>query len=545
MRKIVIPALVLILLLALWQIASVINPTLSLVLPAPSKIIACLIEQHERLYHHTKITVQEMALGGLFAFFLAFPLAWLMAYKVWMRGVLQPIFVVIQSVPMFALAPIMVVWFDWSRLAIIIPTALMIFFPLTMNLYQGITSVPRHFLDYFRLHRATGFQLFFKLQLPWSYPFFFSGMRISSAIAGIGAVAGEWAGGQEGLGILMLESRKGADLELAFAALFCLTMVSMLLYLGTLWAEMAAKRRRGISFKSTALLTIFCGTLLVFSLPESDTRARLVLDFLPNPNHIPLYVGIEKGFFSARGLPVKIHKVVDPSNNISYLVADQAEIAVSYTTHLIRAKEKGVKVQPVGVLIEEPLLSILFKKESGIKTPEDLTAKRIGYCIDGTSTRFLNALLTEAKVVPSEVKNCTFDLVSTFGTNKVDAVYGVYWNIEGEFLKSFGVDIDHFSVKAFGVPSPYELILVAKEGVSDAFIATFQEAMKESIDFCRAHPDEAFHIWAACHPDKREKTLEWERRAWEKTLPLLAKTQTVDNQKIAEYRSWLFERGLL
>ena len=126
---------------------------------------------------------------------------------------------------MFALAPLMVFWFGWSYKAIVIPTALMLFFPLTMSIYHGFLSIPRDLLDYFTLHQATPWQLFSKLELPWALPHIIAGLRITVAIAGMGAVAGEWAGGQAGLGLLMLESRRGVDLEMTFAALFCLTFL--------------------------------------------------------------------------------------------------------------------------------------------------------------------------------------------------------------------------------------------------------------------------------------------------------------------------------
>lgn len=545
MREFGIPALVLALLVALWELASFIYPDLSLVLPSPSEIGSCLVQAREQLWHHTIITLQEMGAGGLFAFIAAFPLAWIMALKPWARNTLQPLFLVIQCVPMFALAPIMVVWFDWSRLAIIIPTALMIFFPLTMTLYQGIRTTPKHLIEFFQMNNATSFQLFFKLQLPWAYPFIFSGLRITSAIAGMGAVAGEWAGGQEGLGILMLESRRGADLPMAFAALLCLTLISFSLYSLTSFLEKSSHKRRAVPFKSFALALLLGAMAVTAFWPTSKHTTRLVLDWLPNPNHIPLYVGVEKGFFSSRGISLEILKVVDPANNLPYLTSSQADLVVSYMTHVLRAKKKKIKVEPIGVLIQEPLNSIIFRKGIGIESPQDLTGKRIGYCIDGTCTRYLKALLEENRIVAKEVKNCSFDLVSTLGKEKVDAVYGVYYNIEGEFIRSFGIEMDYFTIQDLGAPGCYELLILAKEGGSPHFTASFQKALQESIDWSKEHPHAAFEIYAAAQPDKRGKTLAWEKRAWKKTVPLLASSQEIDNEKVEKFSGWLEERGLL
>ncbi len=221
----------------IWEICSRVFLHLLFVLPPPSAIASTLVECHSQLLFHTWVTLKEMAGGFALALGVAFPLAWMMMRYSTSRAILQPFFIVLQCLPMFTLAPIMVVWFGWSYTAIVIPTALMIFFPLTLNIYQGLRSTPKELLEFFHTHQATEWQSFFKLRLPWAMPHIFAGFRISAAIAGIGAVAGEWAGGQNGLGMLMLESRRNTDLELTFSALVCLTLISACLYISVLICE--------------------------------------------------------------------------------------------------------------------------------------------------------------------------------------------------------------------------------------------------------------------------------------------------------------------
>lgn len=237
-------------LLFVWEGYSTTNQDMHFILPAPSHILTRLIEYSDRFFYHTMVTLSEMGGGFLLAFVVAFPLAWAMYLWNTARLFLQPVFVVIQCLPMFTLAPIMIIWFDWSYTAILVPTALMIFFPLTMNIYQGLRSVPKELIDYFHLYEASSWQLFVKLQLPWAVPHICSGIRISAAIAGVGAVAGEWAGAQSGLGVLMLESRRGADLEGTFAALFCLTILSLTLYCLSLLIEKIALSPRSLRISS-------------------------------------------------------------------------------------------------------------------------------------------------------------------------------------------------------------------------------------------------------------------------------------------------------
>ncbi|MFQ5729593.1 MAG: ABC transporter permease, partial [Waddliaceae bacterium] len=251
----IVPFLAFLCIFGCWEVFSRIYKDLLFVLPSPSNILFCIWERKDRFLFHTLVTLNEMAGGFLVAFLLAFPLAWIMTLWTASRIVLQPIFVVIQCIPMFTLAPIMILWFDWSYTAIVIPMALMIFFPLTMNIYQGLRSTPKHLVDYFRINEATTWQLFVKLQLPWALPNIFSGIRISTAIAGIGAVAGEWAGAQAGLGLLMLESRRAADLEVTFGALFCLTFLSMFLYIIMILLEKRVITRRPAGFRYGQIAT--------------------------------------------------------------------------------------------------------------------------------------------------------------------------------------------------------------------------------------------------------------------------------------------------
>lgn len=221
-KRISIAAVPFLIFFLLWEGYTARHPEMSLAFPAPSAILKTFSQRSDRLLLHTKVTLNEMCGGFLLALTVAFPCAWTMYRWQTLRAILQPGFVLVQCMPMFALAPLMVLAFGWGYTAIVVPTALMIFFPLTMNIYQGFRSVPDDLKDDFKRHQATTWQTFSKLEFPSALPFIAAGFRISAAIAGIGAVAGEWAGGQAGLGLLMLESRRGVDLEMTFAALFCL-----------------------------------------------------------------------------------------------------------------------------------------------------------------------------------------------------------------------------------------------------------------------------------------------------------------------------------
>jgi NitT/TauT family transport system substrate-binding protein len=532
-----------------WELMSRSYDNLLFVLPPPSAIFLRLWEKPERFFFHSKITFQVMSGGLTLAFLVAFPLAWLMSTWDLARFFFQPLFVVTQCIPMFTLAPLMVLWFGWTYTAIVIPTALMIFFPLTMSIYQGLKSTPQSLIDYFKINHATSFQIFRKLQLPWALPHIFSGFKISAAIAGIGAIAGEWAGAQSGLGVLMLESRRATDLETTFAALSCLALVSLTFYTSIVCLEKALSVRkfRSLYKKIFSISLLFFLMTSCHSEETKESDVRLALDWLPNANHIPLYVGVEKGFFAKRGIDLKVIKIQDPSETLPLVVANQVEIGLYYMPDIIRANKKGAQLKPLAILFKQSLNGLIYRTQEGITSPRDFTGRNVGYCIDGTDTKVLDYILSQHQILPKSKRNVSFDLVTALGTKQVDFIYGAYWNIECEHLRALGVETDYFSLVDLKFPEYYELVFVAHENSLQAkplFIEAFKEGLHQSIVYAVSHPEESFEIYKNFNRDKSFNTLKWEKAAWHRTLPLFAENQELDGAVWRNYADWMEEQGL-
>jgi len=202
----------------------------SLIFPTFSEVILRLYEQGPRFLFHLRITLLEMSLSMGAAICLGFPIAYLMARFRPFRLTFQPLFILFKCLPMFALAPVMLLLFGFSIVSIVIPTTLMILFPLTINIYRGLMATPESYLNFFKVHGASQGQIFFKLKLRFALPYIFSGLRIGSAIAAMASIAGEWAGAQNGLGIFMHELRYQFDIEGVFATLLCLVFLSLTFY---------------------------------------------------------------------------------------------------------------------------------------------------------------------------------------------------------------------------------------------------------------------------------------------------------------------------
>ncbi|MCH9613724.1 MAG: Riboflavin transport system permease protein RibX [Chlamydiia bacterium] len=187
------------------------------------------------IFEHTLATATEMLWGILLATLVAFPLGFAMQASKLVRRIFEPTFVLMQCIPIFALAPLMILLFGWGKMAIYVPTALMIVFPLTMNIYKGLDATPERYLELFTAYGRSGLRLFAEVRLPFALPHIFTGYRVAMAVSGVGAIAGEWAGAQVGLGVYMQECRRYLDIQgmiLALLSLLCLSLSMYLLVIG-------------------------------------------------------------------------------------------------------------------------------------------------------------------------------------------------------------------------------------------------------------------------------------------------------------------------
>ncbi len=229
-RRLILPFALTCFLIFIWEVAIPYWGGGKLFLPPPSKFLPRIWHYPHLFGLHTWVTASEMVIAWLFAALCSLPLGYLM-FRFWsLRKTLQPLFIIVQCLPMFTLAPIMLLLFGWSKTAIIIPTVLMVFFPLALSVLQGLRSVPPSIRAFADLHQTSFIKKLIYIEFPYSLGHLMQGLKVSTAVAGVGAIAGEWAGAQQGLGIFMLESRRSMDFESVFAALFLLVFVSIIFY---------------------------------------------------------------------------------------------------------------------------------------------------------------------------------------------------------------------------------------------------------------------------------------------------------------------------
>lgn len=226
-----VPAVVLVaVLLVAWEAYvrfSGVNP---LLLPGPLRIVESLWAFRADALRHAIPTIVETVAGFGISVVLAVGAAIAMDRADLVRRAVEPLLVVSQTVPVVAIAPLLVLWFGFGIAPKILVVVLVTFFPVTIALLAGLRSASREVTDMVRSFGATDWQALRLLRWPAALPYLFTGLRISVVYAVIGAVFGEYVGAREGLGIWMQLSQNAFRTDLVFAAIVVTAAVSLCLY---------------------------------------------------------------------------------------------------------------------------------------------------------------------------------------------------------------------------------------------------------------------------------------------------------------------------
>jgi len=229
--------LVLAVLLAAWEAYVQLRGVPEYLLPAPSQIAQALWDDRSTLASQALVTLKEMLLGFAAAVIIGFAAAVLLHLVPWLRAAVQPILIASQSVPVVAIAPILVIYLGFGLAPKVLIVALVCFFPITVNTLDGLERVDPEYRRMLRTLDATRWQVFRRVELPWSLPGLFAGARIAASYSAVAAVFAEYAGGQSGLVDSM---RDGFDTPLVGAAIVVLALMSLALYGAVTVAERLA-----------------------------------------------------------------------------------------------------------------------------------------------------------------------------------------------------------------------------------------------------------------------------------------------------------------
>ena len=296
---------------------------------------------------------------------------------------------------------------------------------------------------------------------------------------------------------------------------------------------------------SRILLSITIGFYLTSPVQAAE-KLSVMLDWFVNPDHAPLIIAKEKGFFEAAGLDVKLIAPADPNDPPKLVAAGKADLAVSYQPQLHVQVAEGLPLIRIGTLVSTPLNSLVVLKNGPIKSIKDLKGKKIGFSVGGFEDALLAAMLSKHGLSLKDIIliNVNFSLSPSIVAGKVDAVIGAFRNFELNQMDIVGKPGRAFFPEEEGVPPYDELIIVAHKGkVSDPRYRKFLNALELGVQYLLNHPKESWAAFTGAHKNLND---ELNKRAWRDTMPRFAlRPAAFDKVRYQRFAKFLKKQGLI
>ena len=275
-------------------------------------------------------------------------------------------------------------------------------------------------------------------------------------------------------------------------------------------------------------------------------KMTLLLDWFVNPDHGPIIVAQEKGFFADQGLEVEVIAPADPADPPKLVAAGKADLAISYQPQLHLQVAEGLPLMRVGTLVATPLNCLLVLDDGPIKTPADLKGGKIGFSVAGVEEALLVAILEKYGVSFDEVElvNVNWSLSPSLMSGQVDAVIGAYRNFELNQMEIEEVPGKCFYIEEEGVPTYDELIYVANPATMDKDkTRRFLRATELATQFIVNNPEESWEIFASTSPELQDRL---NAMAWVDTLPRFAlRPEALDEGRYTRFEQFLADSGLV
>ncbi|MDO8186171.1 ABC transporter substrate-binding protein [Conexibacter sp. JD483] len=257
---------------------------------------------------------------------------------------------------------------------------------------------------------------------------------------------------------------------------------------------------------ATALGLAACGEKKETTTPAAQKHTiTLLLDYLPNPDHVGIYAALANGDFDEAGLDVKVETPSDPAGVLKLLEAGRADIAISYEPELLIARDKGAQIVSVGAIAQAPLTS-LMTLDRRVRDVTDLRGGRVGTAGIPYQSAYLRTILETASVPVDSVKETSvgFNLVPAMLSRRVDATLGAFWNVEGIQLERARRNPRIWRMDELGVPTYDELVLASTKdfvGEHGDDVRAFVQALARGYEAARADPQAATDALVQAAPD--------------------------------------------
>ena len=291
---------------------------------------------------------------------------------------------------------------------------------------------------------------------------------------------------------------------------------------------------------------IFVLSFLLTTPVFAADKMTVLLDWFVNPDHAPIIVAREKGFFADQGLEVEVIAPADPSDPPKLVAAGKADLAISYQPQIHLQVAEGLPLIRVGTLVSTPLNCLLVLKDGPIREISDLKGKKVGFSVAGVEEALLTAILGKHGLEMSDIElvNVNWSLSPSLMSKQVDAVLGAYRNFELNQMKIEQVPGRCFYVEEEGVPTYDELIYIANTELMDKVkIRRFLRATELATQYIVNHPEESWKIFSSTSKELRDQLNEM---AWSDTLPRLAlRPEALDEGRYARFEQFLSDAKLV
>ena len=275
-------------------------------------------------------------------------------------------------------------------------------------------------------------------------------------------------------------------------------------------------------------------------------KMTLMLDWFINPDHGPIIIAQEKGYFAAENLEIEVIAPADPADPPKQVAAGNADLAVSYQPQLHLQIHEGLPLVRVGTLVATPLNCLLVMADGPIKSIADLKGRKVGFSVAGVEEAVLSAILKPHGLTMADIElvNVNWSLSPSLMSGQVDAVVGAFRNFELTQMDINGAKGKCFFIEEEGLPSYDELIYVANPNTMDKDrIRRFLAATEKATQYIINHPQESWEIFSGTSKELQD---ELNKRAWADTLPRFAlRPAAMDAGRYARMEQFLNDSGLI
>lgn len=289
----------------------------------------------------------------------------------------------------------------------------------------------------------------------------------------------------------------------------------------------------------------FLAALLVASPAFAADKMTLILDWFVNPDHGPIIVAQENGYFAEQGLEVEVIAPADPSDPPKLAAAGKADLAISYQPQLHLQIHEGLPLKRVGTLVATPLNCLLVLEDGPIKSIADLKGGKVGFSVAGVEEALLGAVLAPHNLTMDDIElvNVNWSLSPSLMSGQVDAVIGAFRNFELNQMEIEGVEGRCYYLEEEGLPSYDELIYVANPETMDKDkITRFLAATEKATQYIVNHPVKSWEIFSGTSAELQD---ELNAKAWVDTLPRFAlRPAALDAGRYARFEAFLNDAGL-